>query len=47
MSLLLYTPIDALCWIKFTRIAYAEKRKTYILLNQNEIKIETKNCNNS
>ena len=47
ISLLLYTPIDALCWIKFTGIAYAEKRKTYILLNQNEIEIETKNCNNS
>ena len=41
LSLLLNVCFDALYWIILTGIAYEEKRKIYILLNQHQIKIQT------
>ena len=46
LSLLLNTPTDALYWTILTGIDYEEKIKTYILLNQHEVEIQTKNCHN-
>ena len=41
LSLLLNVCFDALYWIILNGIAYEEKRKIYILLNQHQIKIQT------